>query len=389
MPLCSGLEDNLYEGQAQFSGGTVTKKIQFLSKVYSADVQTRVTWNAGAPKSSIGTHFFNSIKAEKASMMRPSYEGTDFFTYSDLEDFRERQVLGEAFKREYKNVSMTAIASQYFALALIDKSDLKPSSESTLLGETVGVASTHVTHGPSAKETTITQYKVYFGPKDRDILIAVDPNLEKVIDYGFFGFIAKPILRLLKFLHSLLGNWGLAIILLTLGIRLLLLPIALSSMRSMKKMQKIQPMLKQIKEKFKDNPQQANLETIALMKKEGANPISGCLPMFAQIPIFFALYSVLGVAIELYQSPFFFWIKDLSWKDPFYILPVVVTGLFFLQTRMSPSSMDENQKKMMALMPVIFGVFMLSLPAGLMVYFLTNNIFGIGQQYYVNKERQA
>lgn len=380
---------NIYQGTALFLGGTLKKRIEIFPASYSAVVDIDVQWEGRGARPVIETRFFDSIKSESASMFRPSYEGSDFFTLSSDGESRERQTLGADFQESKSAVSLSAITSQYFALAVLDQSDMMPSVDNKLLGKEAGVAVSRLLHEAGSRETTKIRYKVFFGPKDRDILIAVDPKLEKVIDYGFFSFIAKPILQLLKLLYSLLGNWGGAIVLLTLGIRLLLLPIALSSMRSMKKMQKIQPMLKQIKEKFKDNPQQANLETIALMKREGANPISGCLPMFAQIPIFFALYSVLGVAIELYQSPFFLWIDDLSWKDPFYILPVLVTGLFFLQTKMSPSSMDENQKKMMAFMPIVFGIFTFSLPAGLMVYFLTNNIFGIGQQYYVNKEKKA
>ena len=154
-------------------------------------------------------------------------------------------------------------------------------------------------------------------------------------------------------------------------------------------MQKIQPKLKLLKERLKDDPQKMNMETMALMKSEGANPLGGCLPMLAQIPVFFALYSVLGVSIELYKAPFILWIKDLSFQDPYYVLPVLVSGLFFLQTKLTPSAMDPNQKKVMMFMPLFFGLVMLSMPAGLMVYFLTNNLFGIGQQFYINKEKTA
>lgn len=386
------LEDNVFQGTAEVPGGKLIKKMVIDPNTFSASVEISMVSNGQSGPISVETHLFDSIKVGSTSLFRPSYEGTDFINFDDESENRERLSIEseEAFKESYKNVKMTSIASQYFALALVDSSDLMPSANSTFTKGSIGVASTKVIHqAGSAGSPQKIKYKLFFGPKDRDILIKVDPLLEKTIDYGFFGFIAKPILRLLKFLHSLLGNWGFAIIFLTLALRLLLLPIALSSMRSMKKMQKIQPMLKQIKEKFKDDPKKQNLETIELMRREGANPISGCLPMFAQIPVFFALYSVLGVAIELYQSPFVFWIKDLSWQDPLYILPIIVTGLFVLQTRMSPTAMDANQKKMMTFMPMIFGVLMLSLPAGLMVYFLTNNIFGIGQQYYVNKEKHA
>ena len=148
-------------------------------------------------------------------------------------------------------------------------------------------------------------------------------------------------------------------------------------------------MLKEVKERYKDDPQKANVETMAIMKREGANPLGGCLPMFAQIPVFFALYSVLGQSIELYKSPFAFWIQDLSYQDPYFVLPILVSLLFFLQMKFTPSAMDENQKKIMMFMPLMFGVFMISMPSGLTLYFVVNTIFGIGQQWLFHPKKVA
>jgi len=379
-----------FVGKAEFAGGTVTKNVVLNDETYSADVEVRVEWT-GDQRQPVSTLLYDRIKAEKSSLFRPSYEGTDIFHIAENSEERSRQTIENPFDEKQKDVTLTAIASQYFALALEDKSGTVPEASSSLIvDQGVGLAKTILTHkaSPSVPVSAL-KYTVYFGPKDRDLLLSISPEMPSIIDYGFFGFIALPILKLLKFLFSFIGNWGFAIIALTVIIRLLLLPIAISSMRSMKKMQKIQPMLKDLKTRYKDDPQRMNAETMALMKKEGANPLGGCLPMVAQIPVFFALYSVLGVSIELYKAPFILWIKDLSIHDPYYVLPVMTSLLFFLQTKLTPSSMDPNQKKIMMFMPLMFGVVMLSMPAGLMAYFLTNNLFGIGQQFYINREKSA
>src|SRR5690606_27187378 len=166
--------------------------------------------------------------------------------------------------------------------------------------------------------------KVFIGPKELKILQQVDSRLGEIINFGIFSVIAKPILMLLKFLYTIVGNYGVAIIIVTLLIRMLLLPLNISSYRSMKKMQVIQPLLKSLKERYKKDPRQLQIETMALMKREKVNPLGGCLPMLLQLPIFIALYNVLAQSIELYQAPFMLWITDLSLKDKYYVLPVLM-----------------------------------------------------------------
>jgi YidC/Oxa1 family membrane protein insertase len=186
----------------------------------------------------------------------------------------------------------------------------------------------------------------------------------------------------MKAFYTVVGNWGLAIICLTLLVRLCVLPFAMMSAKSMKAMQKIQPLLQTLREKYKDDPMALNRETMALMKEHKANPIGGCLPMLLQIPVFFALYRVIGSSIELYHSPFYGWIHDLSSADKFYVLPILMGGTMFLQQKMTPTTMDPAQAKIMAFLPLIFILFMLQLPSGLTLYMTVSAIFGIVQQFF-------
>ena len=222
--------------------------------------------------------------------------------------------------------------------------------------------------------------------KEYEGLQKVGHKLDLSIDYGIFGIIAVPILKGLKFFYGLIPNYGLAIILVTLLIRMLLFPLQFKSFKSMKKMQKLQPQLQKIKEKFGDDPQKVQKETMELFKKSGANPMSGCLPLILQMPVFFAMYQVFLHSVELLGAPFAFWITDLSLKDPYYVLPALMGGAFFLQTKLNPSTTaDPTQQKVMLIMPLIFPFMMKDLPAGLNLYMSVSTIFGIMQQMIVYK----
>ncbi|MDP7321940.1 MAG: membrane protein insertase YidC [Bacteriovoracaceae bacterium] len=230
-------------------------------------------------------------------------------------------------------------------------------------------------------------YQVLLIKKNYDDLISAGNNLSKAVDFGMWEIIAVPILRGLQYFYSLFQNYGIAIIVLTILIRFLTFPLQYKSFKSMKKMQVIQPELKEIKEKYKDNPQKVQQETMALFKKAGANPLGGCLPMLLQMPVFFAFYKVLFTSVELVDAPFYFWISDLSEKDPFYILPVLMGLAMFLNMKLTPSTtMDPAQQKVMMLMPVMFSLFMINLPSGLTLYILISTIVGMLQQLFVYKK---
>ncbi|MBT7611486.1 MAG: membrane protein insertase YidC [Bacteriovoracaceae bacterium] len=223
-----------------------------------------------------------------------------------------------------------------------------------------------------------------FIKKNYDTLKDLGNQLDLSIDFGILGIIAVPMLKGLQLCYSYFPNYGIALILLTIFIRMLLFPLSFASFKSMKKMQKIQPELAKLKEKFKDDPPRMQKETMALFKQAGANPLGGCLPMLLQMPIFFAFYRVLYGAVELVGAPFYGWIHDLSIADPYYVLPVIMAITMFIQQKLTPStSADPTQQKVMMFMPLIFGFIMKDLPAGLNLYIAVSTAFGIGQQLLV------
>jgi YidC/Oxa1 family membrane protein insertase len=226
-----------------------------------------------------------------------------------------------------------------------------------------------------------------FAKKEYDFMTNLDESLNQSIDYGIWSLIAVPILRALQMFYKFVPNYGMAIIFLTLLIRMLTFPLQYKSFKSMKKMQDIQPELTKLREKYKEDPQRLQRETMDLFKKAGANPLGGCLPLLLQMPIFFAFYKVLFNSTELMGAPFFLWIQDLSHKDPFYVLPVLMAGSMFLQQKMTPSpSTDPTQQKIMLFMPLIFGFIMKDLPSGLTLYIFVSTVLGMVQQIWVYKK---
>ena len=232
----------------------------------------------------------------------------------------------------------------------------------------------------------------YGGPKKMELLTASEPSLSEAIDFGIFSPICYLMLWALGFFYSVLPNWGLAIILLTLLVKAITLPLTVKQYRSMAVMKKLQPELQVLKEKFKDDAMRMQQETMGLYKKHGASPLSGCLPMLVMMPIYFALYRTIYSAVELYQAHFFAWLTDLSMPDPYFVTPVVLAGLMFLQAQLQPTnnSMDPAQRRMLTtFMPLMFGGMMLFLPSGLVLYILVNTSLGIVQQKWSQKAMEA
>ena len=248
-------------------------------------------------------------------------------------------------------------------------------------------------------EEKVLYAEFYAGPKQQDKLEAISPGLNMTVDYGWLWFISQPIFALLVFLQSGevsvfgmdidigmgVGNWGVAIILLTLIIKAIFFKLSATSYRSMAKMRKVAPEMQRIKEQNKNDKQKAQMETMKLFQREKINPLGGCLPMLVQMPVFIALYYVLLESVELRQAPFFLWINDLSVMDPYFVLPILMGASMFLQTRLNPTPADPMQAQVMKWMPVVFSVFMLWFPAGLVLYWLTNNILSIAQQWVITK----
>jgi len=235
--------------------------------------------------------------------------------------------------------------------------------------------------GASAK----VALQLYAGPQEKHRLEAAAPGMDLVVDYGWLTIIAWPLFWLLEKFHSLAGNWGVAIILLTVLIKLLFFPLSAASYKSMAKMKLVTPRLTKIREMYAHDRQKMNQAMMELYKTEKINPLGGCFPILVQIPVFIALYWVLLAAIELRHAPFILWIKDLSALDPYYVLPVLMTITMVLQTRMNPTPPDPVQAKVMQFMPYVFSIFFFFFPAGLVLYWLVNNILSILQQWQIQR----
>jgi len=243
---------------------------------------------------------------------------------------------------------------------------------------------------------------LYAGPKEYDRLKALHVGLEHIIDFGFFSVLAVPLFWTLKLFYKVLGNYGWAIVLLTILIRIPFIPLVNKSQKSMKKLQELQPRMAEVREKFKKDPQRMQREMMDLYKKYKVNPLGGCLPIILQIPVFFALYKILMIAIELRGAPFMLWLKDLSAPDTLFghipawfpliggfaigPLPILMGATMIVQQRMTPTSMDPAQNRIMMFMPIIFTFLFLNFATGLVLYWLMNNIFSIAQQLYVNRK---
>jgi YidC/Oxa1 family membrane protein insertase len=243
-----------------------------------------------------------------------------------------------------------------------------------------------------------TSGSLFFGPKNLDVLKGLNIGAEKIVDYGWFDIIAKPMLWGMNWANRVTHNYGIDIILLTILIKIIFYPLSVKSYKSMKEMQKLQPALAKLKEKYKDDKEALNRELMGMYKQKGVNPLGGCLPMVIQIPVFFALYKVLMGAIEFRHAPFFLWVNDLAAPEdlftlslagfalPLRVLPFIMGVTMLIQQKMTPSSVDPMQQKMMMFMPIVFTFLFWSFPSGLVLYWLVNNVISIAQQYYINKK---
>ena len=240
--------------------------------------------------------------------------------------------------------------------------------------------------GPIAAGASATvKASLYAGPQEQRRLQAAAPGLDLVVDYGFLAIIAWPLFWLLEKFYALSGNWGVAIILLTVLIKIVFFPLSAASYKSMAKMKLITPRLTKMRELYAHDRQKMNQAMMELYKTEKINPLGGCFPILVQIPVFIALYWVLLAAIELRHAPFMLWIKDLSALDPYYVLPILMTGTMILQTKMNPVPPDPVQARVMQIMPFVFSIFFFFFPAGLVLYWLVNNILSIAQQWQIQR----
>ena len=232
---------------------------------------------------------------------------------------------------------------------------------------------------------------VYIGPKQQSVLETLAEGLELTVDYGFLWFLAKPLFWCLEWLHNMTGNWGWSIILVTILLKLLFYHLSAAGYRSMANMRRVQPRLMAIRDRHKDDRARLNQAMMQIYKEEKINPFGGCFPILVQIPVFLALYWVLLESVELRQADFIFWLKDLSSKDPFYVLPIIMGATMLIQQKLNPAPMDPMQEKVMKALPFVFTVFFAFFPSGLVLYWVTNNILSIAQQWLImrNLEKEG
>ena len=284
------------------------------------------------------------------------------------------------------NNGWVAMVQHYFASAWIPQQGAQRDIYVGKVDQTlyrVGVKEPLQTIAPG--QTINVSARLFAGPEEQSMLEGIAPGLELVKDYGWVTIIAKPLFWLLEKIHGVVGNWGWAIVLLTLLIKAVFFPLSAASYRSMARMKAITPRMQALRERFKGDPQKMNSALMELYKTEKVNPFGGCLPVVIQIPVFISLYWVLLSSVEMRGAPWILWIHDLSQQDPFYILPVLMAVSMFLQTRLNPTPPDPLQAKMMMFMPIAFSVMFFFFPAGLVLYYVVNNVLSIAQQYYITR----
>lgn len=376
------VNDLTYVGRAKLGDLQVVKRVEITPDKYLLvfKVQTSGTHPQFVGITTALTEEINDPK--KTNLLLPQLENQEF--YVETADSHTRDAFkSEDFNKTWSKVKVASIGSQYFTEALVDKSSVMPEGKAILnhAAQSAQIVLDYPVLNPGADYAL--EYHAFIGPKSFGLLSSIDATLAHVVDFGFFNWIARHIFGLLHYFYSLVGNWGLAIICLTVVVRLCVLPFNIYSYKSMKKMQVIQPQMAALKERYKDDQQRQQQEIMKLMRESGANPLGGCLPILLQFPIFLALYQVLGHSIELYQAPFGLWIHDLSLKDPYYILPVLMGITMFFQQKTTPAAgMDPAQQKVLMFMPLVFTAFMVTLPSGLTLYMLVGAVFSVAQQLY-------
>lgn len=368
-------------------GKTVKKELRFSNETYLAELMVSTEGFNQAYDLSLGVNFGIHDWGEQFGITAGSVSLTDNEVLRNIPGKMETESLSYSGSTKW-----FGLEDKYFISALIprDESGLGPivvkkEGEKEILTrirlEADSGLSTH-------------HFSMYVGPKEYDRLNALKVNLDESIDFGRFIFgsflpvrmIAKPLFYLLRFFYQFTHNYGIAIILITVLIKAAFFPITQKSMKSMKSMSSIQPKVAAIRKQWAKDKEKMNTELMKLYKTEKVNPLGGCLPIFVQIPVFIALYNILGTTIELRQAPFFLWVVDLSVKDPYYVLPIIMGATMFLQQYTAPKTMDATQAKIMMFLPGVYTFFFLNFPSGLVLYWLVNNTLTILQQYLMNKE---
>jgi YidC/Oxa1 family membrane protein insertase len=371
------------------NGVVVTKNYHFKPDSYIVEVDYLISNNSNTDQivSSYTQLSHGSEEESGGGFMMGMQNFSGGATYNDEEIFEKIDF--EDFDSSPKTTSIggwAAMIQHYFFVAWIPNDDEKhtystKSSRGNYLLTTVNPSS-RIAAGTTA---ILGKNQLYIGPKEHVRLELLAPGLDKTVDYGWLYIVAKPVAIFLHWIYSFIGNWALSIVVLTLIIKLAFYKLSEKSFRSMAGMKKLAPRLQKIKETYKDDKQKIGKKTMELYKKEKINPAAGCLPILVQIPVFISIYWVLIEMVELRQTPFLY-LPDLSMKDPYFILPLIMGASMWFQQRLNPPPADPIQAKIMMMLPVVFTVFFLWFPSGLVLYWVTNNVLSITQQVYINKK---
>ena len=324
-----------------------------------------------------GSSFYNTYTGPVIYTEKGKFEKVSF---SDIEESKQEHV-------QTSNDGWFGIIQHYYVGAWIFKNDLEREFYSRKLkNDKYSVGAIQLSDELQPGQTQTFTNLLYIGPQYQEDLKKLEKGLDLVVDYGMLTIIAKPIFWLLDKLYNIVGNWGWAIVSLTIIIKLLFFPLTAASYKSMAKMKAVTPKIMKIREQFKENKMQLNNAMMDLYKKEKINPLGGCLPILIQIPVFIALYWVLLASAEIRSAPWIFWITDLSKPDPYFILPIVMAVTMFIQMRLNPAPPDPLQAKIMMFMPIVFSIFFFFFPSGLVLYWLVNNVVSIAQQWSIMRK---
>ncbi|MDP2229472.1 membrane protein insertase YidC [Methylotenera sp.] len=373
------------------NGVTVDKVYTFHRNKYAIDVSYEI--KNGSEIAITPVVYYQIVhdnESNQGSALMPTFTGGSYYTESTK---FKKLAFSDMAKEPLKltsNDGWVGLLQHYFVSAWIPKEGQAREFYTEKLNDRIyriGSKSTLSTIAPGASLTIPA--RLYSGPQTKHDLNETAPGLEYTVDYGFLTIVAAPLFWVLSKIHSLVHNWGIAIILLTLLIKAAFYPLSAKSYRSMAQMRELAPRLESMKQKFGDDRQKMQQAMMELYRTEKINPMSGCLPILLQMPVFIALYWMLLSSVELRHAPFFGWIQDLSAVDPYYILPLIMGASMIIQTKLNPKPTDPIQAKVMTWMPVIFSIFFFFFPAGLVLYWVVNNIISIWQQWYINKSIHA
>jgi YidC/Oxa1 family membrane protein insertase len=322
---------------------------------------------------------FLSLSPDSYSFKGPVLYDADGFEKYDVEDLARSPVMQSVEGGWFASIQ------HHFLAAAVPPTPGVYAYDARANGQAYVLSAVGPQFAVTAAMPLSTTFTLFVGPKLQEQLQNVGSQLERTVDYGITTLLAQPLFTVLDWVHGWVGNWGFAIIIVTIMIKLVFYKLTAMSGRSMAKMRKIAPRMKALQERYKDDRQALSQAMMELYKREKVNPAAGCLPILIQMPFFFAFYWVLVESVEMRQAPFALWLQDLSARDPYFVLPALMAAAMFFQTRLSPAPPDPVQARMMQIMPLVFAVFLVVFPAGLVLYQLTNTALSILQQWRINK----